>query len=141
MPKPKLIETPERIELPFPKNKNGDYILFNSGRQRSNIDITNARRYPDGYIYFIKVDGQNVYKIGVSKSPGRRLSDINSYLPYNFTILSLHYFKGVYEIEKEYKTKYRNFLLKKEWYLLDIDTAKYIMIDLYERECINLKKK
>jgi hypothetical protein len=138
MGKNKAIETPEKIwELNLPKNKKGNYIIVPKKRNYSGITITNRRKKPNGYIYFIKGENTNFYKLGVSENPKRRICDIDSYLPFNLEILSLHYFKNIYDIEDFISLKIDKYKIRREWYNLTIEQAKDLMIELHN---LNIKK-
>lgn len=131
-----ILEPDKVWPMPFPIDGEGNYRIFSRGKGHSGITTTNRRKFPDGYIYFIKLDDHNVYKIGVSQNPKRRLADIDSYLPFDFTILSLHYFKNVYDIEDMVLAMLKNNKLKREWVTLDVETGTDIMAFLH-----NLKVK
>ena len=134
----KYIESPEVMwELNFPKNKHGNYIIIPKKRNYSGITINNKINYPDGFLYFIKGENTNFYKIGVSSNPKRRICDIDSYLPFNLEILSIHYFKNVYDIEEKISKDLESKKIRREWYNLTIEEAKDIMIDLHN---LNVKQ-
>ena len=135
---PTRILNPEKeFELPYKKNKDGNYIILGNKKTNSNISKTNAKRFPNGYIYLIKIVNQDVYKLGVSRNPKRRLSDIDSYLPYDFEILAINYFKNVYDVEKEISESINEFNLKREWYNLSKSKAAEIMIYLHNKQVKN----
>jgi hypothetical protein len=122
-------------ELPYKRNKNGDYVLFKASPNRQkNVLASNKRKYQQGYVYFIKIDGYNIYKIGVSHKPDRRLRDIHSYIPFDFKILSLHKFQDPYKIEGEIISTLKEFQMKGEWFSLTIEKAKEIMTYLHNIE-------
>ena len=134
----KYIETPEKLwELDLPKNKDGNYIVVPKKRDYSGITKSNKDKNPNGYIYFIRCVNTNFYKLGVSKNPKRRICDIDSYLPFDLEILSLHFFKNVYEIEEKISKLIDVYKIRREWYNLDIEKAKEIMIMLYN---LNIEK-
>jgi predicted GIY-YIG superfamily endonuclease len=138
MGKRKYIETPEKMwELDLPKNKDGNYIIIPKKKNYSGVSSVNKSKFPNGYIYFIRCSNTDFYKIGVSKNPKRRICDIDSYLPFDLEILSLHFFKDVYDIEKEISNKIKLYNIRREWYLLDMEKAKEIMIELYNLNLLN----
>jgi hypothetical protein len=125
-------------ELPFAKNENGNYQVIPRKRDYSGIDKTNKQKFPNGYIYFINIKGTNFYKLGVSQNIKRRLYDISASMPFDLDILSIHYFKDVYDIESEYKIKLSAFIQKGEWMKINnISTVKNIMIELHNLEVKN----
>jgi predicted GIY-YIG superfamily endonuclease len=130
--KHKYIESPEKTwELPYKKDGTGNYIIIGKKREGSAITLENKKKFPDGYIYFIRLQDQNIYKLGVSQNPRRRLRDIDSYLPFDFQILSLHFFKNVYDIEERIAKTIKAKKIKREWYSLSINEAADIMVELY----------
>jgi hypothetical protein len=130
----KAIESPEKLwELDLPKNKSGHYIIVPKKKNYSGINISNKNKFPDGFIYFIRCQNTTFYKIGVSKKPKRRICDIDSYLPYDLEILSIHYFKNVYDVEKEVSKILEKNKIRREWYELSIEQAKDIMIFLHNK--------
>lgn len=137
MGKPKYIETPDKLwELNIPKNKLGNYIIIPNKRSYSGITETNKKRFPNGYIYFIRCENTNFYKLGVSRNPKRRICDIDSYLPFNLEILSIHYFENVYDVEEQFSKKIQYNNIRREWYNLEIEEAKNIMIELHNLNTI-----
>jgi hypothetical protein len=137
MGKNKYIESPEKMwEFDLPKNENGNYIIIPKKKNYSGVSLVNKKKYPNGYIYFIRCVDTNFYKLGVSKNPKRRICDIDSYLPFDLEILSLHYFENIYDIEKELSEKIKQFNIRREWYFLEINKAKEIMIELYNLNCL-----
>lgn len=134
----KLIDSPETMwELPLPKNQDGEYIVIPKKKGYSGITTVNKRNNPNGYIYFIKSQGFDFYKLGVSAKADRRLKDIDSYLPFEIEILSIHYFENVYDVESEISKMIKHLSVRKEWYKMDIDTANGIMIHLHN---LNVKQ-
>lgn len=131
----KIIESNYIQNLPFDKSDNGNYIILPKSRNYSGVDSVNKRRFPNGYIYFIRLAGTDYYKLGVSQNVKRRLQDINAATPFDLEILSLHYFNDVYDVEAEYKIKLSEFVQKGEWLrITDIEIAKNIMIELHNLE-------
>lgn len=138
MAKHKYIESPEKMwELPLKKYANGIYMVIPPKRNYSGITLSNKNKNPNGFIYFIKANGHDYYKIGVSSNVRRRLNDIDSYMPFDMQILSLHWLNNVYEVEGEIHKSISKFKIRREWYQLTIDKAKEIMIELHN---INVKQ-
>ena len=134
----KYIESPEVMwELDLPKNQYGNYIVVPKKREYSGITKNNKEKNPNGYIYFIRCVKTDFYKLGVSKNPKRRICDIDSYLPFDLEILSLHFFKDVYEVEEKTSNLLKDHKIRREWYNLDIEKAKDIIITLHN---LNIEK-
>lgn len=127
----KILSPEKEFKLPYDKNSLGMYQIIPRKRNSSSITQANKKRFPDGYIYLIKIDGQPLYKIGVSRNVKRRIQDISSYLPYDLQILSIHYFKDVYDLEESLSKEYKQFIERKEWYRFTVEQAKEIMIKLH----------
>lgn len=133
------------FDLPFKRDKEGNYIIIPRKRRYSGITSVNKNKNPNGYLYFIKSKGFDFYKLGVSSNPVRRINDIDSYMPFDIDILSIHFFDDVYSIEKMLSEKLEKFNVRREWYQLDVDTASSIMIELHnlnvERYVCGTKRK
>lgn len=127
----KLLEPNREFQLPLKRNSTGNYQVLGKRVSYSGITKTNKKRFPDGCLYFIKLKDMDVYKIGVSQNIKRRLSDIDSNLPFDFEILSIHEFKNVYDIEEDIKKELEGKKLKREWFRLSTDEAKAIMMNLH----------
>jgi hypothetical protein len=125
----------KEITLPFKKNRRGEFVIF---RERihgnSGLRKTQQKKYPDGYIYLIKLKEQNIYKIGVSQNVRRRLLDINNILPFEFDIVSLHNFKDVYNLEEYILKKFKGYKLKGEWFKLPPQKAKVLITYLHLKD-------
>ena len=142
MAKHKYIKNPEmQWDLPFKKNKNGEYIIFPKHIGGKNcLRKLSESKTKIGYIYFINIIDTNKYKIGVSTNPQRRLRDISSYIPFDLKLLSIHYLDNPYTYEQELINKYKDNLIKNEWFEFDINTVKDIMITLHNRQVYESRK-
>lgn len=130
------IDSPEKTwDLPFKKSIDGEYIIFPKHIGGKNCLRTLAESKTDiGYVYFINIVGTNKYKIGVSTNPQRRLRDISSYIPFELQLLSIHLLKNPYKHEQEFIDLYKDKLIKNEWFEFDLDTAKFIMVQLHNKQ-------
>lgn len=136
-----ILEQNKTFDLPFEKNLNGNYKILPKQKGYSAITILNKRNNVNGYLYFIKSQNDNFYKLGVSSNPKRRLADIDSYMPFNLEILSLHYFENVYDIEKYFQDKYSMYKTRREWYNFNKEVASEIMIELHNLNVKQLNEK
>jgi hypothetical protein len=127
----KVLNEEKEWDLPLKKNSLGFYVVIPNKKGYSAIDKTNRKKTKVGYVYFIRCENTNFYKIGVSTNPYNRLQSIDSGNPFELNILSLHKLIDPYGVELELKEKYSNYNCKKEWYSLTIDIAKEIMIYLH----------
>ncbi len=71
-------------------------------------------------IYLIKSLNEGVYKIGVSKSPNKRLKQIQTGNPAPVEILYLYETENAYKIEKALHNRYSHFNTHGEWFELSI---------------------
>lgn len=126
-----LINPEMEFNLPYEKNSLGTYTIIPKTKSNSSITVTNKKRFPNGYVYLLKIENDSLYKIGVSQNVKRRIQDISSNLPYDLQILSIHYFEDVYDVEEHLAKKYKSSNARKEWYRLTIQQAKDIMIYLH----------
>jgi hypothetical protein len=71
-------------------------------------------------IYLIKSLNEGVYKIGVSKSPTKRLQEIQTGNPAPVEILHLYETKYAYKIETALHNRYSHYNTHGEWFELSI---------------------
>lgn len=88
-----------------------------------NISKINKNRFPDGYIYIVRLGNKGIFKIGVSNNPDRRIKDIDSYSPIPIREVGRFYFKNVYEIEEMIHDNLKNLLIRREWFKLTEEHA------------------
>jgi hypothetical protein len=143
MGKHKYIESPEilhpeiEFDLPYKKTKEGCYNLLPNtkhiGGKNCLRDLA-AKKVKEGYVYFININNTNTYKIGVSTSPKKRLANIASVLPYELNVLALNKVKSPYIVEQSLIDKFKRKLIKNEWFSLNHDEVKYILISLHNQQ-------
>lgn len=123
------------FEIPFKKNKEGNYIIFpkHIGGKNCLRDLAN-KNTEIGYVYLLRIVGTDLYKIGVSTNPKRRVSDIASYLPYDLELLAMNQINKPYQLEQGLIDLYQSKRIKNEWFCLSIENAKEIMITLHNRQ-------
>jgi hypothetical protein len=88
----------------------------NQGYRSDNARKVNSERYPDGYMYIIRLKGHDIYKIGVSRNPKRRINDIKSSNPFDIEIKYLKFYKDVYQLEKLVLDRVEINKIKGEWF-------------------------
>jgi hypothetical protein len=89
-----------------------------------NARLANSKQRPDGYLYILKLKGFDIYKIGVSSNPRRRINDIDSANPFGVELISINHFKNVYEMEECVHDNLRDCELRKEWFKVCPETIK-----------------
>ena len=134
-----ILEPDKEFELPYKKNKEGYYQILPSqshiGGKNVLRDIS-SKKIKEGYIYFIQIIGTNKYKIGVSTVPKKRLAAIASVLPFELQVLALNKIKNPYDFEQKLINKYIKYLIKNEWFNLEINQARDIMITLHNQQVL-----
>jgi hypothetical protein len=110
-----------RIKNPF---------LGQSERMVKNARISNSKARPDGYIYILKLKGFDIYKIGVSSSPKRRIKDIDSSSPFGVECICLEWFKNAYDLEELLHDNFIKNTLRKEWFKINTKDIFDLIIDL-----------
>lgn len=102
-------------------------------KQRTeNARMVNKKKFPDGYIYVIRFGKTDLFKIGVSQNPKRRLKDLNAISPEPIGVLGIYKFKNVYEMEECVHDNFEEFRHRKEWFKFDLDFAKSVCSQLKE---------
>lgn len=136
------IKSPEmEFELPFKKNKSGDYIIFPkhiSGR--NSLRKLAAKKVKRGYVYLIQIDGTPYFKLGVSTVPQRRLRDIKSYIPMDIIVHTINEINDPYGFEMGILNEFKHRLHRNEWFAFEVDEAKEIMIRLHNTQVDETKK-
>lgn len=92
-------------------------------------------RKPEGYVYFLSSD--HGYKIGMTNSIDRRISEFNIQLPFEFTLDSYIKSDNYESIEKELHKMMEPVRLNGEWF--DLSVHDFEIIDKY-CESINVKR-
>lgn len=132
---PELKSAEVEFEVPLKRNKNGVYSLYQRHiGGRDFLRKLGEKKVKEGYVYFIRMQDSNYYKIGVSTNPEKRLKAIDSYLPVGFEILALNKVTNPFGLENEIIKVYKNQILKNEWFLLNTGQAKEIMINLHNAQ-------
>lgn len=119
--------------ISFEKGKRKDYIqkevLLNNELKinKRKTKIVNGHSI-SGYVYFLKVNNtDNLYKIGFSTNPKRRLRDIQASMPYDIQLLSLKQDLFALDVEQELLKKYSKYIIKGEWLKLEDDKVNKII--------------
>lgn len=103
----------------------------------TNARITNSKKFPNGYLYILKLKGFDLFKIGVSNNPKRRIRDIKSCLPFESSVVFCKLFDEVYSLEKQIHDIHSINKVRKEWYNISDDDLKQminILTDIHYSE-------
>jgi hypothetical protein len=109
--------------------------LEHSKKMSQNARNTNSRLKPDGYIYILQYGKSDIYKIGVSARPKRRIQDIDNASPFPVKKILTAWFKDVYEMEEIIHKNLENVLIRKEWFRLDnqsLEQVKSVIVETSE---------
>lgn len=83
------------------------------------IELDN-RRPNEGYVYFVKADGRNIFKIGVTKSsPYKRMAGLQSGCPYKVGLYGYLYYLNRLKWEKRFHKELDRYRLNGEWFEVD----------------------
>lgn len=83
-----------------------------------NARKVNAKKFPHSYLYIIKIVDSNLYKIGVSNNPKRRIRDISGHLPYDIEVKYCAKHPHTYNLEEMIHDNFREQELRHEWFEL-----------------------
>ncbi len=100
--------------------KKDDYRCLNARK-------TNQKKFPNGFIYFLRIAGHDLYKIGASHNPERRIRDISSAMPFNIEVIKMQHFDSIYEIETSLHDEIKDHYVKSEWFMLTPEKAAEIL--------------
>jgi hypothetical protein len=82
--------------------------------------VENKFKKGSGYVYVIKCDGWNYYKIGISKStPRNRLSNLQSGCPFNLDYITIVHCAHYSLVESEVHKMLRSKNIRGEWFELN----------------------
>ena len=104
----------------------------------SNARDVNKKRFPNGCLYIIHLEGTDYYKIGVSQNPERRIRDLQSATPFNIISLYCEYYRGVYEIEECIHELIKENYVKSEWFKLEFEQVYDLLKKISEDKTIKL---
>lgn len=77
------------------------------------------RKFGPGYVYLMRIKGTNVYKIGQSVNPSKRLWQLNNNMPYEVEIIHKILVENMRTAEDYLHRIFREKHLKGEWFALD----------------------
>ena len=83
--------------------------------------MVNAQKTDEGYIYFLYCHELSIVKIGVTTNPKRRIRDIQGALPFESKVIKMYFVKNPYDVETQLHERYKDFYLKSEWLVLNLE--------------------
>jgi len=112
--------------------KNNSFWKGQNELMVNNARKSNSKARPDGFLYFIKLNGFDIYKIGVTSNLKRRLYDIDSNSPFGIKLINSFFFKNVYEMEEMIHDNLKGNNVRKEWFSLDKEYLEVIINQVYD---------
>lgn len=100
--------------------------------RNKNASITNRKRFPNSELYILKIEGQDLYKIGVSQNISRRLKDISNAMPYVVSLLYLFKINNAYDLENYLHNLFIIKHLKNEWFSLNNNDLNECLKEVYK---------
>lgn len=100
--------------------------------RNKNASITNRKRFPNSELYILKIEGQDLYKIGVSQNISRRLKDISNAMPYVVSLLYLFKINNAYDLENYLHNLFITKHLKNEWFSLNNNDLNECLKEVYK---------
>ena len=88
--------------------------VIKTGRYRKG-----GHHFSSGFVYFVKILNQNLYKIGYSNNPKRRLTDISNAMPFDLEVLHIQNSLIATELEKDLHIQFKKYRAKGEWFVID----------------------
>lgn len=95
-----------------------------------NANTSNAKRFPNGYIYILNIENTDYYKFGVSQNPSRRIRDLSNATPFILNLIFSCSFLNVYNIESRIHKRIKDFYVKSEWFKMEKALVNNIIEDL-----------
>lgn len=93
------------------------------------------------FVYLIKIEGRDLYKIGFCKDPQKRIKQLQTGCPYNLELIYTYQSPHATKLEKvlhtnfQFKKETDNNELKGEWFNLDWEDE-----NNFEEECKKIEK-
>lgn len=88
-------------------------------KQKSIIGRNSTYSHKADFIYLIQMTGTNIFKIGVTSNLKKRLSRINSVIPFNIDVVLLRRINGAFELEQSIHEKIKHRHVNNEWFKID----------------------
>jgi hypothetical protein len=82
------------------------------------IEIEKEKKVYTTFIYVMKIDNTELYKIGVSSEPSKRLSVIQTGSPFKVDLVNTYKVSNAYKLEKELHDLFKEKRKKGEWFEL-----------------------
>ena len=77
-----------------------------------------ATRAPRSYVYFVRVAGQSVFKVGISDNPERRLADMQIGCPYELLLYATALVTDAETVEKQLHRVLSSVQVRGEWFAI-----------------------
>lgn len=118
----------------YHQRRESERIADQRWREKEEARREQKRQGKHGYVYLIKAELTNTYKIGLSDNPKRRLWQLQGQADEPLTLTHTIETPDMYRTEKTLHTKYGKQRLRKgEWFHLSDEDVKEIMISNAER--------
>lgn len=104
--------TEEKKEIVIPKSK----TLTKEDYRRDNARKTNHKNNPNGYLYILYYEYLDLFKVGVSNNPKRRIRDIKAHSPFDLKPIFIKNYEDVYKLEKMVHNRWNHNRIKGEWF-------------------------
>ncbi len=115
-----------------------------SNLSESEIELHNQKIYSDitkpiysrstpkaapkkGYVYLIKADGSNRYKIGFSTKPTERIKALQKTCPFPLSISHLILVDDMVNVERHFHSQFHHYHVNGEWFDLPADAINYFI--------------
>lgn len=86
--------------------------------RKINASKVNRKKFPNSNIYIVKIEGHDLYKIGVSQNTDRRFKDLSSATPFNLITEINSSIKNAYDLEIILHNIFKHKHVKNEWFNL-----------------------
>ena len=93
-----------------------DMFSFLSGMAMGNVMNDEEFKGTQGFVYLIKTDTLNLYKVGMSKNPYKRMATLQTSMPYELTVISRIFSFDCPKLEKALHEYYAAYWMRGEWF-------------------------
>lgn len=78
-----------------------------------------------GFVYLFRISGSNVYKIGSSTDPARRMKTLQAERVQQLECEAMIYYADCRNMEIEWQNQYQDYRILGEWFLLPLEAVEY----------------
>lgn len=108
------IDAAKALHLAFDKFKD------ESIRKKLPVQVKQKRKKGPAFVYLIKIENYNLYKIGVASNIKNRINSIQTSNPFNVQLVHKKLVNDPFNVERKLHFRYKNQNINREWFNLKL---------------------